>query len=174
MDGDSKRKLQREVAVGLGVLAVLALLMMWLAPDPISYPWVVAAMVLQGAGAGSLAIASAMIMGGSPPDRAGNAAAMDETAYDIGNVLGVAVLGTIAAVAFSAKVGTDVPGADESLAGALEIAHATGSPELAATAITAFNDAVGKVGLAGAVILALAGALVYLLTPSSLDLDAGH
>ncbi|MBD0022851.1 MFS transporter [Gordonia pseudamarae] len=164
---------RRVIALGLWLPAI-GLLMMWLAPDPISYPWVVAAMVLQGAGAGSLAIASAMIMGGSPPDRAGNAAAMDETAYDIGNVLGVAVLGTIAAVAFSAKVGTDVPGADESLAGALEIAHATGSPELAATAITAFNDAVGKVGLAGAVILALAGALVYLLTPSSLDLDAGH
>jgi len=31
LDGESKRKLQREVAVGLGVLAVLALLMMWLA-----------------------------------------------------------------------------------------------------------------------------------------------
>ncbi len=31
MDGVGKRKLQREVAVGLGVLAVLALLMMWLA-----------------------------------------------------------------------------------------------------------------------------------------------
>lgn len=156
------------------LLPALGFLLFYLSPDPLAYPWVAAAMILQGAGAGALAIGSAMIMSASPQEKAGNAAAIEETAYDLGNVFGVAVLGTIAAVIFSAKVGTDVPGADDSLAAALEIAHATGSAELAATAQTAFTDALNQVGLVGAVALTLAAVAVFRLTPRGLDLDVQH
>jgi len=160
------------VAVGLWLPAA-GMLLIYLAPG-LSYPWVAAGMALQGAGAGSLAIASAMIMSGSPQAKAGNAAALEETAYDLGNVFGVAVLGTVAAVVYSSRVGTAVPGADESLGAAIEIARRTGSPELTATTTSAFTDAVVQVGLVGAVLLALAGALVFVLTPKSLDIDVQH
>ncbi|WP_425552999.1 MFS transporter [Gordonia caeni] len=161
--------------MGLGLLLpAIGFLLFYVSPEPLSYPWVAAAMLLQGAGAGALAIGSAMIMSGSPQDKAGNAAAIEETAYDLGNVFGVAVLGTIAAVIFSAKVGTGVPGADDSLAAALEIAEATGSAELAATAQASFTEALSQVGLVGAVLLALAAAVVYRLTPRDLDLDVQH
>lgn len=161
--------------MGLGLLLpAIGFLLFFLAPEPLSYPWVAAAMILQGAGSGALAIGSAMIMSGSPQDKAGNAAAIEETAYDLGNVFGVAVLGTIAAVIFSAEVGTGVPGADDSLAAAMEIAHATGSPELMATAQAAFTEALTRVGLVGAVLLALAAVAVFRLTPRGLDLDVQH
>ncbi|GAB10239.1 putative drug resistance protein [Gordonia araii NBRC 100433] len=161
------------VAFGLW-LPAMGMLLMWLAPTPLSYPWVAAAMALQGAGAGSLAIASAMIMSGSPQEKAGNAAALEETAYDLGNVFGVAILGTVAAVVFSSRVGDAVPGADESLGAAMEIAKSSGSAELAATAASGFTDAVVQVGLYGAILLAAAGLLVYVLTPKQLDIDVQH
>jgi len=163
------------LVVMLGLwLPALGMGLLWAAPDPLGYPWVAAAMALQGAGAGSLTIASAMIMGGSPQKRAGNAAAIEETAYDLGNVFGVALLGTLAAVVFSDRLGPAVPGADDSLAAALEIARDTGSPQLAQQAMTAFTESVSRVGLFGAVLLALAGIAVYALTPRDLDIDVQH
>lgn len=156
------------------LLPAAGFLLFYLAPQPLSYPWVAVAMVLQGAGAGALAIGSAMIMSGSPQDKAGNAAALEETAYDLGNVFGVALLGTIAAVIFSSKVPDTIPGADKSLAEAIEIAHHIGSPELAATAQSAFTDSIAQVGLVGAVLLGVAAVVVYRLTPRGLDLDVQH
>ncbi|MDN5683553.1 hypothetical protein [Corynebacterium glyciniphilum] len=57
-------------------------------------------MVLVGAGVGSLAIASAMIMGGSPEDKAGNAGALEEASYELGAVLGITVLGSVSTLVF--------------------------------------------------------------------------
>ncbi|NDK91633.1 MFS transporter [Gordonia desulfuricans] len=163
------------VVMGMALLLPAAgFLLFYLAPAPLAYPWVATAMLLQGAGAGALAIGSAMIMSGSPQDKAGNAAAIEETAYDLGNVFGVALLGTIAAVAFNSKIPVDVPGADESLAEAMEVARQTGSAELAAIAQTAFTDAIAQVGIVGAVMLAIAGGIVFWLTPRGLDLDIQH
>ncbi|MFT3716211.1 MAG: MFS transporter [Gordonia sp. (in: high G+C Gram-positive bacteria)] len=162
------------MAFGLGVPA-LGFLLLFFAGQPLSYWWVLTSMLLQGAGSGSLAIASAMIMSGSPQDKAGNAAAIEETAYDIGNVFGVAVLGTVAAVVYSSKLGAGAPaGADESLAEALEIAVKTHDPALAQSAATSFTDSLQTVGLVGAILLGLAAVAVYFLTPKNLDLDVQH
>lgn len=167
----------------LGVRTVMGLalalpaagfLLLWASPDPLEYGWVAVSMVLQGAGAGALAIGSAMIMSGSPQEKAGNAAAIEETAYDLGNVFGVALLGTIAAVIFSDKLSSPVPGADQSLNAALRIAAETGDPVLAAQAASSFTDALTRVGLIGSVILLGAAAIVYFLTPRGLDIDVQH
>ena len=64
-------------------------------------------MAMAGAGAGSLAIGSAMIMAGTPPAKAGNAAAIEETAYDLGNVLGVAMLGSVASLVYRQQLDVD-------------------------------------------------------------------
>lgn len=162
----------------LGARTVLALglwcaaagfLLLGVAPSPITYPWAAVAMALQGAGAGALAIASAMIMTASPPEAAGNAAAIEETSYDLGNVFGVALLGTIAAVIFQTKVGGGEAG--ESLAAALQIAANEGSEQAAALANSAFVDSLATVGMIGSVILAVAGGLVLWLTPRGIDID---
>ncbi len=144
----------------------------------LSYPPVLVAMVLLGAGGGSLAIGSAIIMSGTPVAKAGNAAAIEETAYDVGNVLGVAVLGSIASALYRSRLdtsglfrldGDQLGAARESLGGALDVAARTGSSELAARAGSAFSESLVQVGLIGGLSTLVAAAVVYALVPRGLD-----
>lgn len=77
----------------------------------------------------ALVAANDVIISAVPADRAGNAASIEETAYELGGGLGVAVLGSILAAAYSGALGA-VPGvnasemraSDESLGRAVEVA----------------------------------------------------
>ncbi|MFL1381563.1 MULTISPECIES: MFS transporter [unclassified Nocardiopsis] len=146
-------------------------------------PVVLTALLLLGCGAGALTIASAIIMSGTPAAKAGNAAAIEETAYDLGNVLGVAVLGSIAAAVYRGHLDTsgitgptptELGAARESLGAALEIAERTGAAELAARAGTAFTDSLARTGLIGALVMFAAAAAVFALVPRGLDLHTQH
>src|SRR5690606_41700451 len=138
-----------------------------------------------GAGAGSPAIGSAIIMAGSPRAMAGHAAAIDETVYDLGGALGVAVLGSVASVAYRIHLDTaaltgpaldsgQVRAAEESLGAALEIASRTGAAELAARARDAFTDCLPQPGPAGGPVMLAAAAVVFVLVPRDLDLTDQH
>lgn len=146
-----------------------------------AYWQVIGPLTLVGAGTGALAIASAIIMGSTPEAKAGSAAAIEESMYDIGNVLGVAILGSIALAAYRAflDIGDRAPDiargltasqatqASESVAGAHVIAAQTGQPTLAEHANQAFIDALAQTSLAGAAILAVAAIAVRLLVPTT-------
>ncbi|MWD30357.1 MFS transporter, partial [Aquicoccus sp. SCR17] len=80
---------------GLGFLAI------YLAPQPLTYTSMAIALVLLGTGGSSLAVGSALIMSGAPQDKAGNAAALEETSYELGAVLGVAILGSVASAVYN-------------------------------------------------------------------------
>jgi DHA2 family multidrug resistance protein-like MFS transporter len=76
-------------------------------------------------------LATDLIIGIAPPERAGAAAAMSETSFELGGALGIAVLGSIvtavyrSSMSLSAPVGLDaaaLDGARESLASALAVA----------------------------------------------------
>ncbi|WP_255307985.1 MFS transporter [Streptomyces marincola] len=170
------------LAGGLGV-AGFGFLAMWAVPGTLGYPVVALALTLLGAGAGSLAIASAIIMSGTPQAKAGNAAAIEETSYDLGSVLGVAILGSAASAVYRAHLdiehipahGLDdaqVAAAQESVGAALDIASRTGSEELAARAGEAFTDSLAQTGLAGGLAMLAAAAVVFFLVPRDLDLSA--
>ncbi len=150
---------------------------------PPAVPVVLTALFLLGCGAGSLTIASAIIMSGSPAAKAGNAAAIEETAYDLGNVLGVAVLGSVAAVLYRTRLDTtgitgpstaDLDAARQSLGAALEVAGRTDAPALAARAGAAFTDSLTRTGLIGALVMLTAAAVVFALVPRDLDLRTQH
>jgi MFS transporter, DHA2 family, multidrug resistance protein len=124
------------------------------------------ASVLVGAGIGlSETVTNDAILAAAPADRAGSASAVSETAYEIGAVLGTAVLGSVLSAAYRAAV--DVPtsvgptyaaAARETLGGAVGIAQRlTGAPaaELLASARAAFTGAVGTTALTGATVLVL-------------------
>src|SRR5690606_14570464 len=77
--------------------------------------------------------ASAVIMSSVPGSRAGGAAALEETAYELGAGLGIAVLGTITTIVYAPALGTvaGVPEplmaqARESLASAAHVATEAG------------------------------------------------
>lgn len=130
------------------------------------------AAVLVGTGIGlSETITNDAILSAVPTDRAGSASAVSETAYEIGAVLGTAVLGSVLTAVYRAAI--DVPSsvgplyadaARETLGGAVGTADGLPGPvasTLLASARAAFVDGVGVTALLGAgVLIAVAIAVI--------------
>ncbi|MDO5644305.1 MAG: MFS transporter [Dermabacter sp.] len=178
----------RGVLAGALAVAGAGLASIALGGDQLSYPLVAFALTLVGAGTGALAIASAMIMLGSPEDKAGNAGALEETSYELGAVLGVAILGSISALvyrldlrasdAYAALSGADAglaAGAEESLGAAVAIAEASSSPQFAAAAAESFTDSLQVAGVIGGAIMLVVALAVFLTVPRGTTLEgAAH
>jgi len=171
----------REVLAGGLVLAGAGMLAMGLRPGTLDLTTVIIGLALVGAGVGSLAIGSAMIMMGSPEEKAGNAGALEETTYELGAALGVAVLGSISALIYRAELTAEsaqqavdptlLAQAEESLGAAIEIAERSNLPELAHEAGVAFTHSMQVTGLVGGVIMLVAAAVVFVLTPKGTDVS---
>jgi len=159
------------VTAGLLLAASGYLLCTLLGTGP-SVAVLLAASVLVGAGIGlSETITNDAILAAAPADRAGAASAVSETAYEIGAVLGTAVLGSVLSAAY--RGGVDVPSsvgptyaatARETLGGAVGVAHRlTGAPaaELLDSARAAFTGAVGITVLTGTAVLLLVALTVF-------------
>ena len=169
------------LAGGVG-LAGLGMLIIGVQPGTLSNLTVLIALTLVGAGTGSLAIASAMIMHGSPEEKAGNAGALEETSYELGAVLGVAILGSISALLYRAEfaasgllsaIDPKLAGeAQESLGAAISIAGELGRPDLAHEAGVAFTHSLQATGIAGGIIMLAVAALVFFTTPKGTDVSA--
>jgi hypothetical protein len=120
----------------------------------------------------AMAPATDSIMGALPTDQAGVGSAVNDTTREIGGVLGVAVLGSVASSTYAHQVTTSISAlphdasetARSSLAGALTVAQHIGGPtgsHVADAAREAFIQGVSK-GLLVAIVAAAAGALVAL------------
>ncbi|MEV5575700.1 MFS transporter [Spirillospora sp. NPDC052269] len=153
---------------------------LFLGPQPLGYPTVAVSLFVVGVGLGALAVASAVIMAGAPAERSGSAAAFEETSYELGGALGVAVLGSVAAVMFRnglplsdlASAGITGRAADqarESIAGAIEVAG-PGGAQVVEQAKSAFTTSLEWTGIAGGALMLAAAVAVWLLTPRDLDL----
>jgi DHA2 family multidrug resistance protein-like MFS transporter len=177
----------RPVLAGGLAVGGIGFLLVFVLPEPISYAGVAVALFLVGAGSGSLAVASAAIMSGAPASKAGSAAAIEESSYELGGVLGVAVLGSLAAAIYRADLpvsalradGLDGAAADvvrDSLGGAVEVAGGAGpgGADLLARATDAFTHSLAWAGLAGGLVMLAASAVVWWLAPRDLDVSAGH
>ncbi|CAM3214969.1 MFS transporter [Stackebrandtia soli] len=176
----------RTVMAGGLFVGGLGFALLYVIPRPWTYPPVAIALVLVGAGMASLAIGSAVIMSSAPAERAGNAAVMEETSFEVGNTLGVAVLGSIAAVMFARLVApidldalgvsrADAEAARESIGGAITVADDLGpaGAELADAARAAFTDALATVGLVGAALMIATAVIVWWMTPRGMSVE-GH
>ncbi|MET9969880.1 hypothetical protein ABZZ80_29130 [Streptomyces sp. NPDC006356] len=110
-----------------------------------------------------------------PPGSIASAAAIEESAADLGNVLGIAVLGSVAAAVYQGHFtgNTTVPeAARESVTGSLAAAGST--PGLAEHIRIASTDALAVTGLVGTALMVLATVAVGLLVPRGFDTSAGH
>lgn len=156
------------ITVGLLVAAAGFGLTIFLTPT--SSPVLTAAalaLVALGAGMG-LALSNDIIMSSVTPERAGQAAATSETAYELGTTLGTAVLGGVL-VAWYTRVVTAETGmlgltadhaerASSTMAEALLVATEVGGDAGAAVldiAKSAFTDAITITGIAGAGVMVL-------------------
>lgn len=178
----------RSVLSGGLFIGGLGFALLFVAPDALPYPWVAVAFGLVGLGTGTLAVASAVIMAGTPREYAGSAAAIEETTYEVGGALGVAVLGSVAAAIYRsdlpvvdlARLGVpaqDIEPARESISGAGAIAEQMGSAGsgLVDFAGAAFTDAFAWTGLLGGLTMLAMGLAVHLMTPKDLSItDVEH
>ena len=172
----------RAVLAGGIALAGSGMLAIGLQPGELSYRTVLIALILVGFGTGSLAIGSAMIMHGTPEDKAGSAGAIEETSYELGAVLGVAILGSVAALLYRSGLagntlidGLSTEGAkqvNDSLGAAAAIAEELKLPELLTTASDAFTDSMQTTGIVGGLAMITIATLVFFLTPKGTDVSA--
>src|SRR5690554_1255558 len=178
------------ISVGLLISTLGFALTIFLTPTS-SPALIAAALALVSLGAGmGLALSNDIIMSSVAPERAGQAAATSETAYEIGTTLGTAVLGGVLVAWYTRVVsaGTDVldlgaglsERASSTMAEALlvsaEIGGATGAA-VREIAKVAFTDAIMVTGIAGAGVMLMASvwALVTLRgAAANADLAAEH
>ncbi|WP_233162406.1 MFS transporter [Glycomyces salinus] len=123
-----------------------------------------AAFGIIGLGSGLVqTVTNAAVMSDAPSDRAGAAAAISETGYELGGALGVALLGSLASVVYVHQLGDAAEGAGSTLGEALETA--AGLPaglgaSLAEAARTAFTTGLRATSVVGLVLLAIAAVSV--------------
>lgn len=131
---------------------------------------IVLAFVLLGVGIGAAeTVSNELVLSSAPPAKAGAASAVSETAYELGAVLGTAVLGSILAAQFrtgivlpSILTDAEADAARETLAGAMTVADGLPAPigaELAASAAQAFDAGVVVTSLIGVALMVAAAAV---------------
>jgi hypothetical protein len=152
----------RVIAGGLvGVAAVLSTSLLW-TQDMAPFLLALVTFGLALSMGAAMAPATDSVMGAVPESKAGVGSAMSDVTRQVGGALGVAVIGSIIASAYSGDM-AGTPGlASESIGAAHGEAAALGGAagqELAATAGRAFTDALG-LGLTAAAAVALAGAVL--------------
>ncbi|GAA4509831.1 MULTISPECIES: MFS transporter [Nonomuraea] len=133
----------------------------------VSYPVMACAMVVGGMGIGlAFTVNNDNVLATAPRERAGAAAAVSETSFELGGALGIAILGTVLNSTYAGRleVPAGVPGeaARESIAGALATAEslpAAQAGQLVLAAREAFVQAVNVTALATSAMLVVVAAL---------------
>ena len=133
-----------------------------------------AAFMVLGLGVGAAeTISNDLILSSVPPTKAGAASAISETAYEVGAVLGTAVLGSILTAGYRNGVvlpeglaPADAEAASETLGGAVEAAQRLpegAAHQLLESARAAFDSGVVTTSLIGVVLMLVAAAGAVLI-----------
>ncbi|WP_312677925.1 MFS transporter [Microbacterium sp.] len=152
------------------VFSIVAYLLVPLAVGDGALALLIGAFTLLGIGIGAAeTVSNDLILASAPPAKAGAASAVSETAYELGAVLGTAVLGGILTAAYRSGIvlpagvtGGDADAARETLAGAMTVADrldpAT-AEALRTAAAHAFDAGVGITAVIGAVLVGIAAVI---------------
>jgi MFS transporter, DHA2 family, multidrug resistance protein len=172
------RRIRPAHVMGAGLLvagAGLAILSRVSATPGESLPVVVASSVVISLGLAPLfGLTTELIVGSAPPERAGAATGMSETAAELGGALGLSILGSIGVVVYRAGIAADLPtgvpsdaaaAARDTLGGAAAVAAqlpGTTGEALLAVARQAFVDGMQVVSLLCVVIAGVVAAVAVL------------
>lgn len=103
--GIARRLPVRTTVTGALLVSVAAFLLVGLSGQGVTAVTLMLAFAMLGAGIGGAeTLSNDLIIGSAPRDRAGAASAVSETAYEVGAVLGTAVLGSVITVAYRAHL----------------------------------------------------------------------
>lgn len=161
----------RAVAAGL-LVAALGLMLIAVAEGADHYLWLAVALLPLGLGVGvAMTLTTDAVISAVPPQRAGAASAIAETAYELGAALGIALLGSGVTLVYRASLDlpADVPdpvraAVEDSLASAVNSAG-SGSG-LAEAARAAFTTAMQVTSMVAAVITVSAALIAWRTIPS--------
>lgn len=154
------------MAAGL-FCSFVAYTMVALAGGGVTIALLVAAFCILGAGIGAAeTLSNDLIIASVPADKAGAASGVSETAYELGAVLGTAVLGSILTAFYRNSIvipdgvsAADAHAATETLGGAVEVASGLQEPlasQLLDSARHAFDSGVGVTSWVGAGLMVVA------------------
>lgn len=130
--------------------------------------WYVASTVVAGVGYGiSFAVVADTAVGAVPPERAGSAGALAETSNEIGNALGIALLGSLAALFFRLQGPDLMPTLD----GTLQLPDL--APAVVEQAKTAFVTGMHAVAAVASLLHIALGVLALRSIPKSAKNDPG-
>lgn len=157
------------VAGGLLISIVGHLMLATVGPETGLWVAVVGFSLTYAGGGPLIALGTDLIVGSSPPEKAGSAAAVSETATELGMALGVAVLGALGTFIYRTQlagspVGGEAGGAD-TFAGTVEAAGrlpGTEAGELVAAGTQAFTSSLSTIGLVSAVLSAVMAVAIVL------------
>lgn len=157
--------LRWSITAGLST-AGIGLILLNLVADLDAYPTLIPTLLMVGAGAGIIMTLGAdAIMTAASPDRAGEAAAIQETSFELGAGLGIAVLGTALAIAYRLSLtlpeGTALQGNSDPTA--ILASTVKPVPEVVESAVKAYDVAIHTVSYIAAAALLASAALACLL-----------
>ncbi|MBI3692172.1 MAG: MFS transporter, partial [Mycolicibacterium aromaticivorans] len=160
------------LATSLAAIGAALASLTLISPTTPYWPLGVALFVI-GAGLGmAFTVANDIIITSVPPERAGAAAGVSETAYELGMALGIALLGSVIAAVYRgldrpAGIHDDVVAhAEQSLAAAHRAAATLGGDKahaLLAAAQAAFTDGLAVAAGIGSILLLASSAAVWML-----------
>lgn len=150
--------------------SVLGYVIVGLSGSDASPTTLIVAFVALGIGIGAAeTVSNELILAGAPPAKAGAASAVSETAYELGAVLGTAVLGGAVTALYRVRLDLPAPlpsaasaAARETLAGAMQEAHRLGGAlggALRDAAASAFGAGVGVTAVIGAALVVVAAVI---------------
>ncbi|WGD38640.1 MFS transporter [Lysinibacter sp. HNR] len=166
-------KVSPHIVVAIALLfAAAAYLLLAIGPDHPSREVVLIAVILLGVGIGAAqTVSNDLILNAVPPNKAGAAAAVSETAYEMGAVLGTALLGGILTANYRMSLvlpeelaPEDGAAARETLAGAYNMSEQIGGElgsRLMASAVEAFESGVTITATIGALLMVIASFMAW-------------
>ncbi|RLP70035.1 MFS transporter [Mycetocola reblochoni] len=148
-------------------------LMVALAGVELSQTDILVAFILLGLGIGAAeTVSNDLVIATAPASKAGAASAVSETAYELGSVLGTAVLGTVLMSAYRQNVvlpegltAADQAAAGETLGGAVSVSQGLGGEagaELLHSAQLAFDSGIAPTAAIGVAVVAAAAVIAFL------------
>ena len=169
-------------AIAIGAAAMIMLIAFH---GNLTYVPVMISSSLVGLGTGALAVGSSVIMCETPVEKASSAASLEEISYDLGNVLGVAILGSVASIVYrlgldpvalaeSGLSGAAIDEAMQSFSAASQIAQQTGAVELLREGAASFSESIIITSFAGGLVLLAVAIVVWKLISRDLDITKGE
>ncbi|MFE6859648.1 MFS transporter [Nocardia sp. NPDC057668] len=178
------RRVSVRFLMGFGLFTLAGGFLLLAAVSTTTYPLVAVILVALGIGDGvAITTAAAVLVAAVPPERAGQAGAVEETNYELGIGLGVALLGSIHGRLFVTHM-TDLPltgdqldTARGSVGGAAYVAHDIGGPtgdRVLEIAQNAFDSALTTTSWISAGLVGAVAVLTVVLVPRGFRATASH